>query len=64
MFYSLVVVPDEIEYLSVTFRLLDNVATGANLFFKVQYQVANVEAKTILPNADMKNIAQKKPNML
>lgn len=60
IFYSIV----KGEYLSVTCRLLDNMLNGANVFLKAQYHEENVEAKTILPNADMKNIAHKKPNML
>lgn len=48
-------------HLSVLPKPTDNVKYGTSDLWNVQYQVANVAAKTISPKADMKNTAQKKP---
>lgn len=39
-----------------------NVKYGTSFLWNVQYQVANVAAKTISPNAETKNTPQKNPN--
>lgn len=52
------------NYLTVRPNPTVNVKNGTLSLSKVQYHVANVAAKTISPNAEMKNRPQKKPNTL